>query len=199
MMQGTPYVYQGEELAMTNMPFQDLSEFRDLDSINGYHEMVEVKKLMTSEEMLTSLRKKSRDNSRTPMQWDDSTNAGFSTGTPWIKVNPNYTEINAREQLQRPDSVFHYYQKLIQLRKQHEIIVYGKYELLDGTNPDVYAYTRALDNKKLLIVCNFTSKELDYPIPEMYKDGSCLISNYPDNTIGTKLRPYEAYVLHIEL
>ena len=199
MMQGTPYVYQGEELAMTNMPFQDLSEFRDLDSINGYHEMVEVKKLMTSEEMLTSLRKKSRDNSRTPMQWDDSTNAGFSTGTPWIKVNPNYTEINAREQLQRPDSVFHYYQKLIQLRKQHEIIVYGKYELLDGTNPDVYAYTRALDNEKLLIVCNFTSKELDYPIPELYKDGSCLISNYPDNTIGNKLRPYEAYVLHIEL
>ena len=199
MMQGTPYVYQGEELAMTNMPFQDLSEFRDLDSINGYHEMVEVKKLMTSEEMLTSLRKKSRDNSRTPMQWDDSTNAGFSTGTPWIKVNPNYTEINAREQLQRPDSVFHYYQKLIQLRKQHEIIVYGKYELLDGTNPDVYAFTRALDNEKLLIVCNFTSKELDYPIPEMYKDGSCLISNYPDNTIGNKLRPYEAYVLHIEL
>ena len=199
MMQGTPYVYQGEELAMTNMPFQDLSEFRDLDSINGYHEMVEVKKLMTSEEMLTSLRKKSRDNSRTPMQWDDSTNAGFSTGTPWIKVNPNYTEINAREQLQRPDSVFHYYQKLIQLRKQHEIIVYGKYKLLDGTDPDVYAYTRALDNERLLIVCNFTSKELDYPIPEMYKDGSCLISNYPDNTIGNKLRPYEAYVLHIEL
>lgn len=199
MMQGTPYVYQGEELAMTNMPFQDLSEFRDLDSINGYHEMVEVKKLMTSEEMLTSLRKKSRDNSRTPMQWDDSTNAGFSTGTPWIKVNPNHTEINAREQLQRPDSVFHYYQKLIQLRKQHEIIVYGKYELLDGTNPDVYAYTRTLDNEKLLIVCNFTSKETDYPIPEMYKDGSCLISNYPDNTIGNTLRPYEAYVLHIEL
>ena len=113
--------------------------------------MVEVKKLMTSEEMLTFFAK-SRDNSRTPMQWDDSTNAGFSTGTPWIKVNPNYTEINAREQLQRPDSVFHHYQKLIQLRKQHEIIVYGKYELLDGTNPDVYAYTRALDNEKLLIV-----------------------------------------------
>ena len=97
------------------------------------------------------------------MQWDDSTNAGFSTGTPWIKVNPNYTEINAREQLQRPDSVFHYYQKLIQLRKQHEIIVYGKYELLDGTNPNVYAYTRALDNKKLLIVCNFTKEGTGLP------------------------------------
>ena len=169
-MPGAPFIYYGDEIGMRYV--------EGLKSVEGGY---------------------NRTGSRSPMQWDDSTNAGFSTGTPWIKVNPNYTEINAREQLQRPDSVFHYYQKLIQLRKQHEIIVYGKYKLLDGTNPDVYAYTRALDNERLLIVCNFTSKELDYPIPEMYKDGSCLISNYPDNTIGNKLRPYEAYVLHIEL
>ena len=199
MMQGTPYVYQGEELGMTNMPFADISDFRDVEAINGYREMVEEKKLMTADEMLAALRKKGRDNARTPMQWDDSTNAGFSTGTPWIGVNPNYVEINAKEQLQRPDSVFHYYQKLIQLRKQNEIIVYGKYELLDAANPDVFAYTRTLDNEKLLVVCNFTDKELNYPIPAAYKDGSCLISNYPADTIGNNLRPYEAYVLHINL
>lgn len=199
MMQGTPYVYQGEELGMTNMPFQNISEFRDLDSINGYQEMVVEKKVMTPEEMLACLRKKSRDNARTPMQWDTGKYAGFSTAKPWIDVNPNYTEINAAEQLKRPDSVFHYYQKLIQLRKQYEIIVYGKYELLDGANPDVYAYTRTLDDEKLLVVCNFTDKTLDYPVPESYKNSSCLISNYPSDTIGNNLRPYEAYVLHIKL
>lgn len=198
MMQGTPYVYQGEELGMTNMPFHDLSEFRDLDSINAYREMVEEKKIMTSEEMLTALRKKSRDNSRTPMQWDDSENAGFTTGTPWIKVNPNYHQINAAEQLQRPDSVFHYYQKLIQLRKQYEVIVYGKYELLDAENPDIYTYSRTLGNEKLLVVCNFTDKEISYQIPEEYRNGECLISNYVEQNSGV-LRPYEAFVLHINI
>ena len=183
---------------MTNMPFHDLSEFRDLDSINAYREMVEEKKIMTSEEMLTALRKKSRDNSRTPMQWDDSENAGFTTGTPWIKVNPNYHQINAAEQLQRPDSVFHYYQKLIQLRKQYEVIVYGKYELLDAENPDIYTYSRTLGNEKLLVVCNFTDKEISYQIPEEYRNGECLISNYVEQNSGV-LRPYEAFVLHINI
>ena len=115
MMQGTPYVYQGEELGMTNYPFKSLSDYRDLESINAYHEWVDAG-VRQPEELLEAIAYKSRDNARTPMQWDDSPNAGFTTGTPWIAVNPNYTEINAREQLARPDSVFHYYQKLVALQ-----------------------------------------------------------------------------------
>src|SRR5699024_9168826 len=132
MMQGTPYVYQGAELGMTNYPFKSLSDYRDLESINAYHEWVDAG-VRQPEELLEAIAYKSRDNARTPMQWDDTANAGFSTGTPWIAVNPNYKEINAKEQLARPDSVFHYYQKLIALRRaseDSELIVYGTYELI---------------------------------------------------------------------
>lgn len=195
MMQGTPYVYQGEELGMTNYPFKSLEEFRDIESINAYHELTK-KGVVSQEEMFRYISYKGRDNARTPMQWDDSANAGFTTGTPWISVNPNYTEINAKEQVERLDSVFHYYQKLIALRKANEIIVYGVYELLCPDSEEIYAYTRTLGDQKLLVVCNFTDQEVKMEVPETFTDESAkvLISNYSKTKVEVdwNLKPYEA-------
>lgn len=196
MMQGTPYVYQGEELGMTNAPFESIGDFRDLESINAYHELTE-QGVFTEEDMLAALRYKSRDNARTPMQWDDSANAGFTTGTPWIMVNPNYKEINVKDQLSREDSVFHYYQKLIRLRKEREIVVYGTYDLLLADDPDIYAYTRTLGEEKLLVACNFSEKSVEMEIPAEFAGAKVMISNYDAPTVGEKmtLKPYEAFVL----
>ncbi len=199
MMQGTPYVYQGEELGMTNVPFEKIEDFRDLDSINAYHELTG-KGIFTEAEMIKYLRVKSRDNARTPMQWDASENAGFSSGTPWIMVNPNYKEINASEQTSRADSVFHYYQKLIALRHQHDIIVYGSYELLLPEDEKVYAYVRKLDGQELLTVCNFTDEEVTAEVPEKFEAGTVLISNEDEvkwEAGKMILRPYEAVAVLI--
>lgn len=178
MLQGTPYIYQGEELGMTNVPFETLDDFRDIESINAYHEFVG-KGIIEPDDMMRYLRYKSRDNARTPMQWDDSENAGFTTGEPWIMVNPNYKEINAKEQLAREDSVFHYYQKLIRLRKEYPVVVFGKYKLLLPKDQDLYVYERELDGQTLLVICNFTEKEISYQIPEELKErqGKILITN----------------------
>ena len=198
MMQGTPYVYQGEELGMTNVPFETLEDFRDIESINAYHELTESGQV-SPEDMMRFLRYKSRDNARTPMQWDDSENAGFTTGTPWIMVNPNYKEINAKEQMARPDSVFHFYQKLIRLRKEREIIPYGEYELLLPEDPDLYVYTRALGEHKLLVICNFRKEEKEFTLPEGFDPGmgEILIGNYPDRELGETmtLKAYEALAI----
>lgn len=193
MMQGTPYIYQGEELGMTNMEFHSLADFRDLDSINAYHELVEEKKIMTAEQMLRALSRKSRDNARTPMQWDDTEQAGFTNGTPWISVNPNFRKINAAEELKNENSVFAYYKKLIQLRKKYPVIVYGHYKLLDDQNQDIYVYTRSLCEQELLVVCNFTNKEILYEVPEEFRTEPVLITNYHSQKTGY-LRPYEAIV-----
>ena len=198
MMQGTPYVYQGEELGMTNVPFETLEDFRDIESINAYHELTESGQV-SPEDMMRFLRYKSRDNARTPMQWDDSENAGFTTGTPWIMVNPNYKEINAKEQMARPDSVFHFYQKLIRLRKEREIIPYGEYELLLPEDPDLYVYTRALGEHKLLVICNFRKEEKAFTLPEGFdpRKGEILIGNYPDRELQNTmtLKAYEALAI----
>ena len=198
MMQGTPYVYQGEELGMTNVPFAALEDFRDIESINAYHELTESGQV-SPEDMMRFLRYKSRDNARTPMQWDDSENAGFTTGTPWIMVNPNYKEINAKEQMARPDSVFHFYQKLIRLRKEREIIPYGEYELLLPEAPDMYVYTRALGEHKLLVICNFRKEEKAFTLPEGFdpRKGEILIGNYPDRELQNTmtLKAYEALAI----
>ncbi len=193
MMQGTPYVYQGEELGMTNVPFGKIEDFRDLDSINAYHELTG-KGVFSEEEMLRYLRYKSRDNARTPFQWDDGENAGFTTGTPWIMVNPNYKEVNAKEQLAREDSVLNYFRKLIRLRKEYEIIVYGTYDLLLPDSEEIYAYTRTLGDKRLLVVCNFSAGQVRYDAPEEFAGGEILIQNYGDACVGAgmELRPYEA-------
>ena len=196
MMQGTPYVYQGEELGMTNCPFNTLDNFRDLESINAFHELTEQGK-MTEENMMAAIGYKGRDNARTPMQWDDSAYAGFSTANPRIMVNPNYTKINAKDQINREDSVFKYYQKLIKLRHESELIVYGTYDLILDDDKDIYAYIRTLGDKKLIVYCNFSENTREVELPEEFTNGKVLISNYIDAKVNHKitLRPYEAIVI----
>ena len=196
MMQGTPYVYQGEELGMTNCPFNTLENFRDLESINAFHELTEQGK-KTEEEMLAAISYKGRDNARTPMQWDDSTYAGFSTAEPWIMVNPNYTKINAKDQVSRENSVFKYYQKLIRLRHESDLIVYGTYNLILDDDTDIYAYVRTLGDEKLIVYCNFSENTREVELPEEFTAGKILISNYDDAKVSEKitLRPYEAVVI----
>ena len=197
MMKGTPYIYEGEEIGMTNMPYYDsVDEYDDIESVGNFRMSVE-KGLMTEEEGLEMLHQRSRDHARTPMQWDDSENAGFTTGTPWLHVNPNYKEINVKQALADENSVFYHYQKLIRLRKENEVIVYGKYDLLEAENPDLYVYTRTLGDEKLLVVCNFTDKEVSYEVPEEFKNGECLISNEEGSVPGSVVEPYGAYVLKI--
>ena len=197
MMQGTPYVYQGEELGMTNIYFDKLEDYRDIESINYFEEFTE-SGLMTPEHMMKCLMLRSRDNARTPMQWDDSKQAGFTEGEPWIKVNPNYKKINAAQQLEDPDSVFHYYQKLIRLRKEKDIIVYGEFEPLYREDEQIFAYTRKQDQEKLLTVCNFSDKNAAVEVPEEFKGAECLITNLGRKEFEGKivLNPYEAFVLY---
>ena len=197
MMQGTPYVYQGEELGMTNIYFDKLEDYRDIESINYFKEFTE-SGLMTPEHMMKCLMLRSRDNARTPMQWDDSKQAGFTEGEPWIKVNPNYKKINAAQQLEDPDSVFHYYQKLIRLRKEKDIIVYGEFEPLYREDEQIFAYTRKQDQEKLLTVCDFSDKNAEVEVPEEFKGAECLITNLGRKEFERKivLNPYEAFVLY---
>lgn len=197
MMQGTPYVYQGEELGMTNVPFQKLEDFRDIESINAYHQCIKTGEL-DKETMLRFMRYKSRDNARTPMQWNNEKNAGFSEGEPWIMVNPNYTAINAKEQCSREDSVFHYYKRLIRLRKQEEVIVYGKFKLLYPNDTEIFAYTRELGTDKLLVICNFAQREVPMELPKEFNENvKLLIQNYVDCQVQKNmvLRPYETIVM----
>jgi Glycosidases len=198
MMQGTPYIYQGEELGMTNAPFEKLEDYRDLDSINAFHELVGKKKIFSQEQMLAYMQYKGRDNARTPMQWDTTNNAGFTKGTPWIMVNENYATINAKEQLERDTSIFRFYQKLIALRKEKEVIVYGSYNLLFPNSKKHYMYTRTLRDKILLIACNFSADEVTeiLPIQLQGRTASLVISNEADTCWNEKicLKPYEAVV-----
>ena len=196
MMKGTPYIYQGEELGMTNVPFASMDEFRDIESINAYREYTE-NGIIAPEDMMKYLNYKSRDNARTPMQWSDEENGGFTKGTPWIKINPNYTTINAKEQMEREDSVFHYYQKLISLRKKEPVIVYGTFALLMPEDEDIFMYTRTYEQEKLLVLCNFSQKERELEIPEEWERGTILLGNYKDAAVGRKmcLRDYEAIVI----
>ncbi len=197
MMQGTPYIYQGEELGMTNYPFKNPGDFRDIESINAYQEWC-VDGPIPHDAFWPCLTFKSRDNARTPVQWDDSAQAGFTAGTPWIAVNPNYKEINAKAETANPDSVFHYYKKLIALRKQNPIMVYGKYEALLEDCEELFAYTRTYQNEKLLIVCSFCDHETVFTIPDEFLGMSCLITN-TEREYGRKeitLEAYEAFVLH---
>jgi oligo-1,6-glucosidase len=205
MMQGTPYIYQGEELAMTNAYFESIDQYRDIESLNIYQELTQAG-LISKEEMLACIQARGRDNARTPMQWDDSNNAGFTVGSPWIEVNQNYTQINAKEQLQREDSVFHYYQQLIQLRKKYPIVVQGTYTLLQSEHEQVYVYKRTLEEERLLVMLNFSDKEQVVEIPVEFKKVEiiCLIGNYKDTSKEKccnkmhemLLRAYEAVVLY---
>ena len=192
MLKGSPYIYQGEEIGMTNAYFKSIDDYKDIEAINACKEYTE-SGLMTEEEMLNCLKMVSRDNARTPMQWDDSANAGFTTGTPWISVNKNYTQINAKAALEDKDSVFYYYQKLIQLRHENEIIVEGVFHGLLEDNDDIYAYERTLGDEKLVVACNFTNKEVPCDLFEG-KEGEELITNYKNHVAGV-LQPYETRVI----
>ena len=192
MMKGTPYIYQGEELGMTNVYFDKLEDYRDIESINAFHQYVD-NGLVKAEDMMRYLKEISRDNARTPMQWDDSKNAGFTDGTPWINVNPNYKEINAKAAVADPNSVFHYYQELIKLRHTLPIIVYGKFQGLLEDSETIYAYNRLLDGQVLTVTCNFTDQEQDCTLFDDLA-GEELISNYKEHKTG-KLQPYEARVI----
>lgn len=186
---------------MTNAYFKSISDYRDIESINAYKEYTE-SGLMTEEEMLNCLKMISRDNARTPMQWEDSHQAGFTEGTPWIRVNSNYKEINAKQQLSDPDSIFRYYQKLIRLRKEKPVIVYGAFEALYRDHDQIFAYTRTLEGEKLLTVCNFSEHVAEMEIPEEFqKNAECLITNLGRKDFGKKviLKPYEAFVLYRNL
>ena len=197
MLQGTPYIYQGEELGMTNYPFQSPDDFRDIESINAYREWCGEGRL-SHEAFWPCITFKSRDNARTPMQWDDSPQAGFTTGTPWIAVNPNYTEINAKAETADPDSVFHYYKKLIALRKEYPVVVYGKYEALMEDSEELFVYTRTLEDEKLLVVCSFCDHETKFTMPAEFAGAACLIANVGNvyDKAGMTLNPYEAFVLY---
>jgi glucan 1,6-alpha-glucosidase len=194
-MQGTPYIYQGEELGMTNVRYA-LEEYRDIETLNLYKERIEMG--YTPEEIMRSIYAKGRDNARTPMHWDDSEHAGFTQGTPWIKVNPNYKRINAKNELADENSIFHIYQKLIQLRKTHEIFVKGEFELLFADHPELFVYTRTWENQVLLVAANFYGRKVPFSMPQEYnRNKKCLISNY-DNHEEHYLQPYEAVMYLLE-
>ena len=190
-MQGTPYIYQGEELGMTNIRLS-LEEHVDLETLNVYRERVE--QGYDPEEVMASIHARSRDNARTPMQWTAGENAGFTTGKPWMPVNPNYTEINAEAALADPDSVFHYYRKLIQLRKTYDVLRSGTFTLLDPEDEKIFAYTRDTEQEHMLIVCNFTEETLDFDAPENFRGSQMLLNNYAEDF--HRLRPYEAVILY---
>ena len=203
-MEGTPYVYQGEELGMTNVRFASIEQYQDIEIRNMYRERLE--KGYAEKDIMESIYAKGRDNARTPMQWDDTENAGFTTGTPWIGVNPNYQEINAQSQIDDENSVFHYYKKLIHLRKENSIFVDGDFTLLLPEDENIFAYVREYEGRKLLVAANFTDKEVECPLLKEWgvpvsEDGAdksrdngakLLIHNYNDLPSRQKLRPYEA-------
>lgn len=194
MQQGTPYIFEGEEIGMTNAYFTKLSDYADLDSINAYHQIVDEQRLLDGKTMLKYLGMHSRDNARTPMQWNSEVNGGFSEHQPWEKINPNYKKINVDQALRNPDSVFYYYQKLINLRHTLPVITDGVYALVAGNEDDeqIYAYTRKDKDTTLLVILNYTANTVKrrYDIPDNAK---VLISNYVDDH-GDELRPFEAKV-----
>lgn len=200
MMQGTPYVYQGEELGMTNAGFDKLEDYRDIESLNMFDELTRIRSV-DQKEAMGYLKNVSRDNARTPMQWDDSKNAGFTTGTPWIRVNPNYVRINAETERKNPDSIFSYYKELIRLRHERDIIVYGNYTLLEPMDEKLFVYTREFEGEKLLVICNFTSEDVVTPervlaLVREKQETKVLIGNYV-HRMDEVLRPYEAVVYQL--
>ncbi|MFN7251336.1 MAG: glycoside hydrolase family 13 protein [Anaerobacillus sp.] len=197
MMKGTPYIYQGEEMGMTNIRFENIDQYKDIETLNMYKEKRE--QGIPHEKIMESIYVKGRDNARTPVQWDDSEHAGFTTGTPWIEVNPNYKEINAKAVVEDENSIFYYYQNLIRLRKEHEIIVYGGYDLILEDDPEIFSYVRTLGDDKLVVICNFYGNEPTFVLPNDLKFSSSelIVSNYDiseGNVEKFTLKPYEARV-----
>lgn len=192
MMKGTPYIYQGEEIGMTNCPFDSMEEVRDIESINMHRERLE--NGYSEDEIMESIRVKGRDNSRTPMQWDDSENAGFTTGTPWIKVNPNYHEINVASALADPNSIFYTYQKLVALRKKELVMCLGEFVPIDTKVPELFVYKRRYKDKEWLVIVNFSeeSHEIELPAFKQVVISNMKTKYQPGEYV---LSPYEAVVV----
>ena len=188
-MQGTPYIYQGEELGMTNAAYA-IEDYRDIETRNMYRERLE--RGYDKDEIMASIHAKGRDNARTPMQWDDSENAGFTKGIPWIRINPNYREINAASQVNDPESIFSCYQKLIRLRKNYDVFVDGTFHMVLEEDPDFFAYQRKNDTCELLVICNFFDYTRTYPLKEDWNNMELLIGNYASVEQPEIFRPYEA-------
>lgn len=199
-MQGTPYVYQGEELGMTNVKFPDISCYEDIETVNMYHERLEAG--YGKDDIMRSIYAKSRDNARTPMQWSSEENAGFTTGKPWIRMNPNYTEINAESERKDPDSVYHFYRKLIHMRKEYPVLVDGKFELLLPDDEQIFAYVRRDDDSQMLVCANFTGEPAECPVSGEWKGAQVLLHNYQGelswgmDSEKIELKPYEAFLLY---
>ena len=192
-MQGTPFIYQGEELGMTNIRLE-LEQYQDLESLNLFRERTA--QGYDPQDVMRSIRARGRDNARTPMQWTAGENAGFTTGTPWLPVNENHRFLNAEAELADPDSVFHYYRRLIALRKQYDVFRDGRFTLLCPEDPQVFAYTRDTDTAHMLVVCNFSGAEAAFSLPEAFRHAETLIANYPGEP--ETLRPWEARILYHE-
>jgi oligo-1,6-glucosidase len=196
-MRGTPYYYNGDEIGMVNAKFDKIEDYRDIETIAEYEKVKiaggDLKQFIEDQKTGGA-----RDNGRTPFQWDNSKNGGFSTAEPWLKVNDNHITLNAEVQEKDPNSVLNYFRKMVNLRKSNPALIYGKYTLVDKDNPNIYAYTRELDGKKLLILLNFSNKtatvNLDYDIV----NAKVLIGNYTDISLDKNLKPYEAIILELK-
>lgn len=203
MQKGTPYIYQGEEIGMTNVAFESIDDYDDIESINRYNE--QLAKGISPEELMKPIYENSRDNARTPMQWSPESNAGFTDGKPWLQLNPNYIDINVDEALNNPDSVFYHYQKLIQLRKDNQVIVYGDFELIDKDNDEVFAYLRSDQQDTLLVINNFTGNSSTFRADVSFTSGTLLLSNdseskehiTPADVENLILRPYESMIYRL--
>ncbi|MFC2947805.1 glycoside hydrolase family 13 protein [Virgibacillus sediminis] len=201
MLQGTPYIYQGEEIGMTNVQFDSIEDYEDIETLNMYKEKVE-ENGEDPASVMESIYAKGRDNARTPFQWNHTKHGGFTTGEPWIKVNPNYLNINAEQAVEDEQSIFHYYRELIRLRKKHPIIVYGDYQLILPDHEKIYAYMRNYEEQKLLVVCNFSDDEVEFKLPQeiSFTAEESMIGNYgygefpSDSYAAFTLKPYEVRV-----
>jgi len=197
LMKGTPFVYQGEEIGMTNVRFERIEQFRDIETLGQYEDAMAAG--VSPTDFIAGANTNGRDNARTPMQWSADAQAGFTSGTPWIETNPNHTEINVAADRADPDGIFDYYRRLIALRKMMPLVVHGRYEPHAEDHPSVFAFTRELDGKRLAVVANFTRQTLDFDVSEeMACSGTCLLSNYAprDHLSGRMtLRPFEVQVV----
>ena len=198
-MRATAFIYCGDEIGMTNIRFDSIEDYRDVETLNRYRQLRNEGK--DPQPYLEGWKLLARDNGRTPFQWDESPNAGFSTGNPWIKVNSNYTTLNAASQEDDPGSILNYFRRMIALRKANPVLVYGDYELLSREHPQVYAYSRSLDANRVLVALNFSTDEIVYQWPEGVRTSGVLITNYEKvdrNAKGARLRPYQAVIFSLQ-
>ena len=198
-MKGTPYTYYGDELGMTNIDMPTIEEYVDIDAIGKYKSALAANEDM--DQFMKVLNYSSRENARTPMQWNDSENAGFSSGIPWKSVNENYKEINVAAQEKDPNSVLNHFRKMVKLRKDNKVLVYGKYQLLQAEHPEIYSFTRTLKDKKMLVLLNFTDRDSSIELSQAKSISKTLINNYDvfAHDIGKiTLKPYQAVIAELK-